>query len=80
MATKETSAASSEKVGAHLDGKGAHHVEQEIGEIVLPGGGKIKARVRTVLHIQIRPDRWVEANMGQDIAQLVAEKLSGLKA
>ena len=47
--------------------------------IDLPGGQKLKARVRTVLHVQIRPDRWIEAQMGEEIAKLVSEKLSGLK-
>jgi hypothetical protein len=75
MATKETGTASA----ARLDGKGAPYVEQEIGEIDLPGGQKVKARIRTVLHVQIRPDRWVEAQMGEETAKLVSEKLSGLK-
>jgi hypothetical protein len=64
---------------ARLDGVGAKNVEQEIGEIVLPDGKKMKARVRAVLHLQIRPDRWVEAQMGDDIAKQVAEKLGGIK-
>lgn len=75
MATKETAAAPA----ARLDGKGAPYVEQEIGEIDLPGGQKFKARVRTVLHVQIRPDRWIEAQMGEETAKLVSEKLSGIK-
>jgi hypothetical protein len=75
MATKETVAAPA----ARLDGKGSPFVEQEIGEIDLPGGLKVKARVRTVLHVQIRPDRWVEAQMGEETAKLVSEKLSGIK-
>lgn len=75
MATKETAAAPA----ARLNGKGAPYVEQEIGEIDFPGGQKVKARVRTVLHVQIRPDRWVEAQMGEETAKLVSEKLGQIK-
>ena len=65
---------------ARVDGKGAAHVEQEIGEITLPTGEKVKARVHAVLHVQIRPDRWVDAQMGEEIAKQVADKLAGIKA
>lgn len=64
---------------ATLDGKGVPHVELEIGEITMSGIQKMKARVRVELHLQVRPDRWVQASIGPDIVKLIQDKLDGMK-
>lgn len=74
MAMKETAAPA-----VALDGKGKPYVEHDIGEIEVAPGQKFNARVRAVLHIQIRKDRWVEVNMGEDIAKAIAAKLAETK-